>query len=190
MMAERDLSRDRFRHWQPWILIEVCAVAVVAVVAGIIWNRVVPLPGYTVGSDFRARMAESGLKHIAATDVYFSLIAAVGGLILGVVAWVLFRRLGWPVTLIAAGGAALAGVIARLLGEFIGPRNFEARMAVATGGDTVTVNFEGHTWAPLAVWVGMAVIPVLIGSLGRGPQWISHVPQDTQPQNSPADEVG
>jgi hypothetical protein len=143
-------------------------VAVVAVVCGIAWNRLVSLPSYVIGEDFRARMPEASLGKIAATDVYFALIGCVGGLAVGVIAWVVFRRLGWFVTLIAALGALLGGAIMRTVGEFIGPRNFETRIAGATLGDEVRIDFQAHTWVPLAVWVAMAVVPILIGTLAQG----------------------
>ena len=177
-MTKRDLSRGELRRIRPWILIYACAVAVVAVVAGLVWNALVDLPAYIVGEDFQARMSETSLSRIVAADVFFCLVGVVGGLVLGVTAWLLFRRLGWPVTLIGAGGAGLAGYLARWVGQIIGPRNFEERIAAATRGDAVTVNFGSHTWVPLAVWAGMAVVPIIFGALLHHHQWVSHTPAD------------
>ena len=187
-MTDRDFTgRGRWRRLRAWILVYAGTVAVVAVVAGIVWNRIVVLPNYQIGEDFRARISESGLGEIVATDVWFTFIGAVAGLVLGVMAWILFHELGWPVTLIAGVGALLAGVAARFVGEFIGPRDFDERIAAATTGDLVRVDFTAHTWIPLAVWVGLSVLPVLIGSLFKRDRWISHVPQDVPPEEEPAE---
>ena len=189
-MAKRDVSRMELRRIRPWILIYACAVAVVAIVGGLVWNRLVDLPAYIVGDDFQARMSEISLSRIVAADVYFGVVGLVGGLMLGVTAWLLFRRLGWTVSLIAAGGAALAGLLARWVGQFIGPRNFEERIAAATRGDAVTVNFGGHTWVPLAVWAGAAVVPILFGALLHDQQWVKHTPSETAQPPGEAVEVG
>lgn len=189
-MITRDVSRGELRRIRPWILIDACAVAVVAVVAGLAWNALVDLPAYSmVGKDLQARISEVSLSRIVAADVYFCLVGLVGGLLLGVTAWLLFRRLGWPVTLIAAGGSALAGLLARLVGQFIGPRDFEERIASATLGDTVTVDFGGHTWVPLAVWAGVAVVPVIFGAMLRPQQWVKHTPADDQTAPPPGASV-
>ena len=180
-MTKRPLTRARRLRLRLWAFVYAGIVAVVAVVAGIVWNRIVHLPSYVIGPDFRANLSESALSQMAAIDAWFALIGLVGGLIVGVTAWVLFRRVGWPVTLIAGLGAGLGAVVARLIGQFIGPRNFEQRIALATRGDSVLIDFTAHTWVPLATWVGLAMVPVLIGSLlGRSP-WISHQPQAETP---------
>ena len=176
-MSEREPARGQWRRSRAWFFVYAGTVAVVAVVAGIVWNRLVVLPTYQIGEDFRARIPESGLSQIAGTDVYFTLIGLVGGLVLGVTAWILFHNLGWPVTLIAGVGALVAGLLARYVGQFIGPRDFDERIAIATIGDFVRVDFTANSWVPMAVWVAMAVLPVFIGSLFMRDQWISHVPQ-------------
>jgi len=176
-MSQRELTRGRLRRMQPWMIVYAGTVVVVALVAGILWNRLVMLPAYVISDEYRAVISEAGLNEIVATDVYYALIGAVAGLIVGMVAWLLFRRLGWVVAVIAAGGAAIAGLITRQVGEVIGPKDFAQRIAAATRADRVTVDFTAHTWVTLAVWVGMAAVPVLIGSFVRHEEWINHVPQ-------------
>ncbi|MCL2735517.1 MAG: hypothetical protein FWD75_02665 [Propionibacteriaceae bacterium] len=175
---------------RPWFVVYLTTVAVVSVVAGIVWNRMVDLPSYVISDDFRARITESGLSQIVATDVVYTMIGAVAGAILGVTAWLLFRELGWPVTVIATVGALVAGVLTRIVGEFMGPRHFEDRIAAATMTDLVKVDFTAHTWVPLAVWVGVAALAVLIGSLLRGPRWIAHVPEGREGADSAGEQVG
>lgn len=190
MTTKRELTKGRLRRLRPWVVVYIGAVAVVGVVAGIVWNRVIDLPSYEIGVDYRATIPESSLSQIAAIDVWFSFFGVVGGLILGISAWVLFRRLGWVVTVIAAVGGVLAGLVARLVGEFIGPSNFSERIAQATRGELVSVDFTARTWVPLAIWVGMAVLPVLIGSLVQRQEWISHTPQTGHTAETADDELG
>ena len=184
-MSEREPAKGTWRRSRAWFFVYAGTVAVVAVVAGIVWNRLVVLPTYQIGEDFRARIPESGLSHIVGTDVYFTLIGLVGGLVLGLMAWILFHDLGWPVTLIASGGGLVAGLLARYVGQFIGPRDFDERIAIATVGDLVRVDFTANSWVPMAVWVGMAVVPVLIGSLVSREKWISHVPEVAPGEEEP-----
>ncbi|MCL2785580.1 MAG: hypothetical protein FWD55_09185 [Propionibacteriaceae bacterium] len=169
-------SISRWRRTRPWWGVYAGTVAVVAVVSGIIWNRTVVLPAYEIGEDFRARIPESGLAQLVSIDVVYSLIAVVGGLIVGITSWVLFKRLGWLVTLIAVLGALIAGIGTRIVGEIIGPRSFEDRIAAATRGELVRVDFAAHTWVPLAIWVAMAVLPIMLASMVRREKWINYVP--------------
>jgi len=186
-MTDRELGRGRWRRSRAWFFVYICTVAVVAVAAGIVWNRIVVLPTYQIGQDFRARIPESGLSQIVATDVYFTFIGAAAGLVLGVMAWIFFHDLGWPVTLIAGVGALAAGLLARYVGEFIGPHDFDERIAAATIGDLVRVDFTADSWVPMAVWVGMAVLPVVIGSLFNRDKWISHVPEPHGDEEEPGE---
>ena len=182
-------TRNQWRRLQPWFFVYCGTVAVVAVLSGIIWNRMVVLPSYVIDEGFRASLPESGMAQLVATDVYFSLVGVVAGLILGITTWILFHRLEWISTLIAAGGGLLAGLIARQVGEFIGPRNFEERIAQATKGDLVRIDFDATTWVPLALWVGMAVLPILFASLFRREKWVSHVPSQNG-SDKPTEQLG
>lgn len=173
-MTKREPKPVSLKRLRPWVVVYVGTIAVVAVVAGIIWNRIVDLPAYMVSDDFRAMLPESGLSQIVATDVCYALIGIVAGLIIGLTATVLFYRLGWVVSLIAAAGAGLAGVITRSVGVFLGPRDFATRIAQASRGDEVTIDFTAHTWVPLAIWIAASVIPVLLRALANRSEWIRY----------------
>jgi len=166
------------RRRRPWVATFVVAVAVVGVISGIVWNRVVDLPSYVIAEDFRAVISEADRAQMIAADVWFAGIGVVAGLIIGITALVLFARIGWSCTLIATGAGVVAGLIARWVGEFLGPRDFTTRIAQASRGDLVRVDFSAHTWVTLAVWVGVSVLPVLVGSLvRRGPRSVEPVPE-------------
>jgi branched-subunit amino acid ABC-type transport system permease component len=159
------------------VVLYAVTVALAGMLAGIVWNRVVRLPSYKIENDFRAAISEAGQTQIAATDVYFAVVGAVGGIVIGIIAWLAFHRLGWPVTVLACAGAGVAGLLARWVGEFIGPRDFEGRIARATTGEFVRIDFASHTWVTMGVWIAMAALVVLIGSLVTRSEWIHHVPE-------------
>ncbi|MDR0849145.1 MAG: hypothetical protein LBN10_08955 [Propionibacteriaceae bacterium] len=146
----------------------IAVVAVIGLVCGIAWNRSVELPTYYVGDDFSATIEESQIAQLMAVDVMYCLIGVIAGFCLGALAWALFRTRGWLGTAMAAIGAAVAGVLTRVVAQFIGPKDFDTRIVAAEPGAFVRADFAGHTWVPLCLWVGAAMVPILIGSaLGR-----------------------
>ncbi|MCL1906922.1 MAG: hypothetical protein FWG08_03235 [Propionibacteriaceae bacterium] len=172
-----DFSSQLKRH-QSWLVIYALAIITVGIASGIIWNRIVTLPAYHIGEGFRAHIPESGLAQLAATDVVFCFVGMIAGLLIGTIGWVLLKSLDWVVTLLAGFGGLFAGILALLTGALIGPKDFDQRIAQATPGDEVLVDFAAGTWVPLTLWVGVAVVPVLIGSLIQSEKWVSHEPAD------------
>ncbi|MCL1922423.1 MAG: hypothetical protein FWG15_00895 [Propionibacteriaceae bacterium] len=182
--------RGQVKRHQSEFLIYCIVIAIIAIASGIIWNRIVTLPAYQIADDFRASIPQSALAQAAGTDVVFCIIGALSGLIVGVAAWILFKNLASGIlTFLGGVGSLLAGVLARITGEFIGPRDFEQRIASAAQGDVVSIDFAGGTWVPLAIWVGMAMVPIIIGLLGYRQRWFTHVPVgDISPVET--DQVG
>jgi len=170
-------SIRRRRRLRQWLLIYLGVVVVVGLLSGIFWNRLVTLPSYQVSDDFRATIQETGWAAFAATDVTWAVIGLIAGLILGGVAWLFFRANGAWSTLIAGLGAGIAAGICLAVGQFIGPRGFDDRIAKADPGDLVRIDFAAHTWLPLMAWVGGAMLVLLVGALVQRERWISHVPQ-------------
>lgn len=140
-------------------------VLVVGIVSGLIWNRSVELPTYQVADDFRATIEESQLTHLMATDVMYCLIGVIAGLILGILAWALFYNRPITAMIVALIGSAVGGILTRVVAQFIGPKDFNTRISAAEPGSTVRADFAGHTWVPLALWVGVAMVPILVGVL-------------------------
>ncbi|GEM_PF-1600204 len=137
-------------------------------VSGLVWHAVVDLPTYTVADDGGASTTERGLTKFFATDAWFSLVGGVVGLLVGWLAWRGFRRLGWPVTLLAMGAALVASLACWRVGVAMGPGNFDTRIFEAQAGDVVPIQFKLHTWTSFLVWQLAAVLPVMFGSsLGR-----------------------
>lgn len=135
---------------------------------GLVWSRVAVLPSYTVLPDGSATMSERGLTEFFSADAWFVVCGAVVGLALGIVSWRLFKQLGWPVALVAAGAGLLAGLACWQLGQLFGPGAFDERMAAARPTDQVPIALELRSYSALAVWAFAAVAPVLLASsLGR-----------------------
>lgn len=151
----------------PWIALLVGLSIVVGALGGVFWAAIVKLPAYLVGADGSGSMTERGLTEIVGGDAWFVIVGVLIGVGLGLVAWKWFRPLGWPTPLLAIGAGLVAGLVCWQVGQLVGPRNFNDRLAAASPGDLVRMSLELHSWSALAVWAFAAVTPVLlISSLG------------------------
>lgn len=150
-------------------LLRFVALAVgVGALAGVVWWRAVDLPGYLVGPDGAASTSERGLAAFVAGDAWFALLAAIGGLALGWVAWRRLGAIGWPMVLVVAMAALAAALVCWLVGHLLGPSDFNQRLATARPGDLVRIQLTLRARVSLLVWPFAATVPVLVGaSLGR-----------------------
>lgn len=159
---------QRVLHWSGLYLI---GAAVLGALGAVFWVLVVDLPGYVVQADGHAVTTERDLTSVFSSDAWFACIGLVLGLGLGIIAWRWFRNLGWPMVALAAGAAVGAGLVCWFLGRLMGPGNFEERLAMAKPGDIVPVSLELRSPVVLALWVMMAVLPILLAaSLARDPE--------------------
>lgn len=132
--------------------------------AGVVWEAVVTLPTYRVGPDGGASTSERGLAAYVGGDAWYSLIGAVGGLLLGVLGWRRLHRLGWPVVLVATLTATAAGLVCWAVGVRLGPGDFSSRLAAAPPDALVPIALELRAKAALLVWPFLAVLPILLAS--------------------------
>lgn len=140
----------------------VLLVLVVGAVSGWIWHSIVTLPSYLTSDDGSVQMTERAQGQIFMLDAVFVVLGMAVGVGLGLAAWQLFRRLGWPVAVIAAGGGLLAGAVCWGVGVLQGPRNFAGRVAAALPGEKIPIDFQLHTASALLVWALGAIIPVML----------------------------
>ena len=139
--------------------------------AGVVWWLLTDLPTFRVVNGGGAVTSERGLAGYVAADAWFVVCGAVVGLVLGVLAWRWFGRLGWPVVLLGVVAGAAAGFVCWAVGYLLGPGAFDVRLAAARPGDLVPVELTVRAKAALLVWPLFAVVPVLLGtSLGRDPE--------------------
>lgn len=147
-----------------WFGLFLALTVVVGALAGIIWFRVVDLPGYLVSADGGASTSERGLAEFFAGDAWFTAIGVVVGLGLGIVAWRWFAALGWPVVFVAVVAAVIAALVCWYVGYQLGPGPFPPRLATAQAGDFVPIELTVRARVSVVVWPFMASIPVLLAS--------------------------
>lgn len=136
--------------------------------AGVLWEQVVTLPGYTVAADGTAATTERGLAAVIGSDAWFSVLGLIISVGLGIVAWKWFGRLGWPVVPAAVLGAVCAGLVCWYVGFRLGPGPLAPRLSAAHPGDFVPIALTVRSPSALAVWAFGAVLPVLLrSSLGN-----------------------
>jgi hypothetical protein len=132
--------------------------------AGVLWSSVVELPTYRVGNDGGATTSERGLADFLGSDAWFSVLGAVVGLAIGLLAWWRFHRIGWPVVLVSTLTATAAALVCWLVGTRLGPGDFDTRLAAARPDDLVPISLALRAKTSLLVWPFLAVVPILVGS--------------------------
>ena len=158
------------RHRRTWlqVVLYLLAAGGVGAVAGVLWWQVVPLPVYTVGSNGGASTTERGLTQYVAGDAWFSLIGFGVGVGLGLLAWRVFRRIGWPIVPLVVVASVIAALICWLVGWKLGPGPFPPRLAEAQAGALVPIELTVRAPVSVLVWPFGAVLVTLLGSsLGR-----------------------
>lgn len=147
-----------------WLGLFLALTLVVGCLAGIVWFRVVDLPGYLVSADGGASTNERGLAEFFAGDAWFTALGVLVGLGLGTVAWRWFAELGWPVVFVAVVAAVIAALVCWYIGYRLGPGPFPQRLAAAQAGDFVPIELTVRARVSVVVWPFMASIPVLLAS--------------------------
>jgi hypothetical protein len=111
-------------------------------------------------------MNETGHAQIFAADMWLAALGVVVGAGLGYLAWSWFGRLGWPCAFLAGAAGLLAAFICRTVGHWMGPGDFDQRLANAqpSGSALIRVELTSHTPVYLAVWAAMALLPVVIAA--------------------------
>jgi hypothetical protein len=153
----------RTRPGSRWLLY-VGAVAGTSLIAALAWWAAVTPPEYDIGADGAAWISEKSLSQLFAMDVWFTFSGLIVGILLGSLAWVLFRQYGWPVVAIAAIGGIVAALLCWQLGTLMGGYNFDARVVSAQPGDKVPVDFTLHARSALLVWPAASLLPIVLYS--------------------------
>ncbi len=164
---QTDSALGRRRTW--WrVGLYLVASAGIGAVAGVLWWQVVTLPVYTVGSNGGASTTERGLTEYISGDAWFSLIGFVVGIGLGIVAWRVFRDIGWPVVPLVVLATMIAALVCWLVGWKLGPGPFSPRLTEAQVGASVPIELTVRARAAVLFWPFGAVLVVMLGSsLGR-----------------------
>lgn len=169
--AESSIPLDRMSRRRPnltsgplstRLLVYAGVVVLAGVISGWVWHAIVKVPSYLTGDDGSVQMTERAVGQIFSMDAIYVIIGLLAGLALGLVAWALFPRVGWPVAAIATVGGLASGAVCWLVGVLQGPSGFAERIAEASSGDRIPIDFQLHTASALLVWALGAIIPVML----------------------------
>ena len=116
---------------------------VLGIVGGVLWWAVTPLAEWTRTAK-SATMDEANLGVAVASDGWFFVIAAVGGLVSGFVLAAWRRRDPVATVVLLTCGSALATVLMRVIGRALGPGSYEAALRTAEVGARVPVPLTVH----------------------------------------------
>ena len=155
----RDLPEER-----PGRAVVLClgAAVIAGVVCALIWHACVHLPIYQVDDKGYATTSERGLTAIFSIDSTFALIGMVVGVGCGFLSWWALHHRGVVVLVPTIATALVSATVCWAVGTLMGPHDFSDRVAAASPGDEVPVDFRLHTWTSLLVWVLGALIVTLI----------------------------
>jgi hypothetical protein len=140
-------------------------------IAGLIWGAVAPRAVYQEVSQGEAQLVNAESTAFIVADAWFCGIAAVGGLITGILGGrLLVRKGGWPAALGLVLGAVAAAYVAMEIGEYIGLSTFNHQLATAANGTYFNNSLALGAKSALAFWplVTSAVI-ALTSAGGRQP---------------------
>ena len=137
------------------------------VAAGLIWAAVAPRALLQEVGHGEAQLVNAESTAYILADVWFCLIAAIGGAITGIAGYrLLVRRAGW----IAAAGLILGAVAASLLmlwtGENIGLGTYNHLLAASPDGAFFRGPLALGAKSALALWPGLTSLIILLAEYG------------------------
>lgn len=156
-------KRQWWLGFQRCVLVSVLTCLVIGGIGGVVWKLIVTLPYYSVGAEGKASTTERMLTDFVAPDAWFSVVAAFGGLLIGLLG-LRFVRLGWPAVLVTAVSAVAAALLCWGVGILMGPSDFIGRLARAMPGDQVPIDFTLQAPVAIAIWPFAAIVPLLLWS--------------------------
>ena len=144
-------------------LLAAVATVLVGAPAGLIWaataNRT-PLVVVAAGAaDFVNAEGESAVS----TDAHFIIVAAIAGVLCGLLAVVLVPRAGLPIVLGLAAGGLAAAVVAWRAGHLVDYDSFVHALRTLPTGRHLLAPIDLKAKAGLVAWPLFAVVTYLIG---------------------------
>jgi hypothetical protein len=151
----------------------VAAVAVAAgtagfgIPAGLAWAALAPRALLQVVSRGAAVVVNPETSAFITADAWFCIIAAVGGMVTGVIGYrVAVRRWGAVAALGLIAGAVAAGLIMLWLGSHVGLAGFHHRLAVSTPGTRFDSSLALGATSALAFWPMFTALVIVAGEVG------------------------
>src|SRR5580658_3410533 len=142
----------------------------IGLLGGLIWGSVAPNPTYEVVSRGSADVVNPETSAFITGDLWFCLIAVVGGLVIGVASYPLAVRRYGPVPMLAVlAGSVVAAFAARWVGQDLGLSQFNDKLLTShlgtllhappvLGGEPSTI-----LWPALAFWpLAACLVPAML----------------------------
>ena len=171
------------------VLLDVLVVLVWSVVAGVVgavvWSQVVTLPLVTRSGNAAAVTPDQLVKEVGLDGWYF-VIAAVGGLLAGLVLMALRRRDPLLMVLLVTLGAGLSAWLMLRLGTALGPGDEVAALRKLGDGDTAPMRLTLHATGVAWTWPVLAALGALVDL------WVLHPADrgDRAPQAAAGPDTG
>lgn len=163
LLASRQSRLAELWNNTPWrITIFLAASVVTGAVCGVLWSWFTPLATYTIGDDMSARITERAQADIVASDVVFTLIMALVGVVIGISGWAVWHKKGWLVTTMPLLAALAASLMAWRMGTTIGQTGFSERLAAGSPGDVIPIDLNLRAMSALLVAPFTAVVPIML----------------------------
>jgi hypothetical protein len=141
--------------------------AVLGVVAGLIWAAVAPRPMLQEIARGEAELVNAESTAFIVADAWFGLVAAVGGVITGVLGYrFLVRRAGAAATAGLVLGALAAALVALWVGENIGLGTYNHLLASSPTGAVFHASLALGAKSTLAFWPLLTSVVILMAESG------------------------
>jgi hypothetical protein len=143
------------------VLVVVGWFVLVGAVAAILWWQLTPLAEYTRTAS-TARMGEEQLGRQVSADGWYFVIAAVAGVLSGIVLLSWRHRDPLLMVVLVTGGALLGGWLTQRIGLWLGPADPKDVLPHVAEGAAVPLQLRVHASGVLLVWP----ITALLGAVG------------------------
>ena len=142
--------------------------AVLGVAAGLIWAALAPRALLQEVGHGEAQLVNAESSAFILADAWFCLIAALGGVVTGVLGYrLLVRRAGWIATAGLVLGAVVASLLALWTGENIGLGTYHHLLATSPDGTLFRASLSLGAKSALVFWPGVTSLIVLLAEYGR-----------------------
>ena len=139
--------------------------ALLGLVGAVVWDRVTPLAAFTRTAD-NGTMGEEELARQFATNGWFFVIAAVAGLVSGLVLLLWRHRRPLLMVVLVALGGGLATLVMQQVGLHLGPADPSSVLPTVAVGTQVPMRLEPDAHGVYFVWSVAALIGAVIALWG------------------------
>ena len=141
--------------------------AILGVAAGLIWAAVAPRALLQEVGHGEAQLVNAESTAYILADVWFCLIAAIGGVITGIAGYrFLVRRVGWTATAGLVLGTVAASLLMLWTGENIGLGTYNHLLAASANGALFNASLALGAKSALAFWPGLTSLIILLAVYG------------------------